>query len=102
MAKDGKKGSTRSTALAAKRVAKKKSTAKAAVKKRSKRAAAPSVAAHRAVFKSMVASSSQHQKAPVCYQPLGNGSWLICQLQSDGTYGNCVPYDGPIHEPICG
>ena len=80
--------------------------AKDGKKKRSTRSAAPAVkpaaaAAHRAALNNLTTWAGQHQKAPVCYQPLGNGSCLICYLQSDGSY-ECQPYDGPVHEPICG
>jgi hypothetical protein len=101
MAKDGrKKRSTRSAAPAVKRAAMRKSTAKSPAKK-TKRAAMPTAAAHRAVLNNLTTWAGQHKKAPVCYQPLGNGSCLICYLQSDGSY-ECQPYDGPVHEPICG
>jgi hypothetical protein len=84
-----------------KAVAKKaaKATAKKAAKKR---AAPPTRAAHNAVFRSLAGRSGQHGAAPVCYQQLAGGGWLICFLQSDGSYGQCQPYEGPVHEPRCG
>jgi hypothetical protein len=57
-------------------------------------------AIHRAVFNDLTLWAGMHKQAPVCYQPLGNGSWLICYLQKDGSR-ECQPYDGPVHEPIC-
>jgi hypothetical protein len=54
------------------------------------------------VFKSLAARSNQHNQAPVCYQQLSDGSWMICFLQSDGSYAQCQPYSGPIHQPPCG
>lgn len=95
MAKSGKKqGKT-----AAKKAT--KTTARKTAKKRA-RATAPTHAAHDAVFRSLASRSNQHGAAPVCYQQLAGGGWLICFLQSDGSYGQCQPYSGPIHQPPCG
>ena len=101
MAKAGKKRSVKQRKTgAAKRAGKKRVTAKA-VKGRAK-AKVPSLAGHHAVFRSLAARSNQHNKAPVCYQQLSDDSWLICFLQTDGSYGQCQPYSGPIHQPPCG
>jgi hypothetical protein len=93
MAKTGKK-----------RTAKPRKTGvtKRAAKKTVAKTAAPSKADHHAVFKSLAKRSNQYEKAPVCYQQLSDDSWLICFLQSDGSYGQCQPYGGPIHQPPCG
>jgi hypothetical protein len=101
MADKKKKVLKRSNLAAAKRTAKKTAAAKPA-KKTARRAAVPTRAAHHAVFKNLAALSNQHNKAPVCYELLGGGSWLICFLQSDGSYDQCQPYTGPIHQPPCG
>ena len=66
------------------------------------RAALSGKAAHAAVFKTLAARSNRHKQAPVCYQQVSDGSWMICFLQSDGSYAQCQPYDGPIHQPPCG
>jgi hypothetical protein len=105
MADKKKKVFKRSNLVAPKRVAKKTAAAKPAkkaAKKTSRRAAVPSRAAHHAVFKNLAALSGQHNKPPVCYELLGGGGRLICFLQSDGSYAQCQPYTGPIHQPLCG
>lgn len=102
MAKGRKKrGLKRSNRPATKGVSKKKTSAAKPPKNGTSRAVR-SAAKHHAVFSSLAAFSNQHNKAPVCYQQLGNGSWLICFLQSDGTYAQCQPYTGPTHQPPCG
>jgi hypothetical protein len=63
----------------------KKSVAKQAKKRAA--AAVPNKSTHHAVFRSLAARSNQHSKSPVCYQQLGNGSWIVCFLQQDGFYG---------------
>jgi hypothetical protein len=78
---------------------------KAAKQSKTKKRAAkpPSKATHHAVFKSLIAMSNHHDASPVCYQQLGNGSWVVCFLQSDGSYGQCQEYTGSTpHGPICG
>jgi len=95
MAKSAKK---QGKATAKKRT---KVTAKKTAKKRAARAA-PTHAVHNAVFRSLASRSNQHNVAPVCYQQLAGGGWLICFLQGDGSYGQCQPYSGPIHQPPCG
>jgi hypothetical protein len=95
MAKSAKKQG-KATAKKGKKKAVKKATKKAAG------GAAPTHAAHNAVFKSLAVRSNQHNAAPVCYQQLAGGGWLICFLQGDGSYGQCQPYSGPIHQPPCG
>jgi hypothetical protein len=100
-----KKGLTRTKPAAAKSGSKKKTAAVKPTAKRARRAAAgkpPTDTAHHAVFKSLAARSNQHNLSPVCYQELASGSWTICFLQSDGKYGQCQPYNGPIHQPPCG
>lgn len=93
MAKSGKK---RGKAVA-------KKAAKKTVKKApKKRARAPTHAVHNAVFKSLAERSNQRGAAPVCYRQVVGGGWMICFLQSDGHYGQCQPYDGPVHGPLCG
>ena len=104
MAKGGKKkGSRRSNPAAA--TSKKKTVAAKPTNKRSRQAkpaTVPGKAGHHAVFRSLAARSNQHNKAPVCYQQLSDGSWMICFLQSDGSYAQCQAYSGPIHQPPCG
>jgi hypothetical protein len=87
------RGSKRNISPAANRAPKKKT---AAAKRRPKgaRRAAPSHDIHHAVFRSLTARSNQHNKPPVCYNQLANG-YVICYLQSDGTYAQCQPYNGP-------
>ena len=92
MAKSGKKPG--------KAVAKK--AAKAKTPKKRAKVAAPTRTAHNAVFKSLAARSNQRNAAPVCYRQLAGGAWMICFLQSDGSYGQCHAYEGPVHEPRCG
>src|SRR5262249_50871422 len=53
-------------------------------------------------FGMVAARSNRLNKSPVCYQQLSDNSWLICLLQTDGTYGQCRPYNGPVPGPICG
>jgi hypothetical protein len=104
MGKIGKKKASKPSnfALAKRASEKKAAAAKPATKGSRRRAAAPSKADHDAVFKSLAARSNQHNQAPVCYQQLSDGSWMICFLQSDGSYAQCQPYSGPIHQPPCG
>lgn len=45
---------------------------------------------------------AQPNKGPVCFLRLPSNSWATCFLGSDGTYGQCQPYDGPLHGPLCG
>ena len=85
------------------RVAKKSGSSLRPTKKGSRRSAVvPSDQAHNAVFASLSARSNQHNQAPVCYEQLSDGSWMICFIQSDGSYAQCQPYTGPIHQPPCG
>ncbi len=53
-------------------------------------------------FATMIARGNQHNKSPVCYSQLSDGIWEVCLLQTDGSYGQCERYNGPIHGPICG
>jgi cell division protein YceG involved in septum cleavage len=53
-------------------------------------------------FEKMIARGNQLKKSLVCYSQLSDGTWEVCLLQSDGSYGQCKRYDGPVHEPICG
>jgi hypothetical protein len=100
MAKIEKRGLKRSNSASA---AKKKApTAKPAKRGTRRRVVAPGKADHEAVFRSLAARSNQHNQAPVCYQQVSDGSWMICFLQSDGSYAQCQPYNGPIHQPPCG
>jgi hypothetical protein len=50
-------------------------------------------------FEKMIARGNQHNRSPVCYSQLSDGTWEVCLLQTDGSYGQCK---GPIHKPICG
>jgi hypothetical protein len=103
MVKIAKKGLKRNNSASATRASKRKAAAaKPAKKGAGRRAAAPGKADHHAVFKSLAARSNQHNRAPVCYQQLSDGSWMICFLQSDGSYAQCQAYSGPIHQPPCG
>ena len=103
MAKGVKKGSTRRTGrAAAKPPAVKKKTAVKKTVKKSSTPAAGGRGAHHAAFRTLAARSNRHAKAPVCYQQLSGGSWMICFLKSDGEYAQCQRYDGPVHEPLCG
>jgi cell division protein YceG involved in septum cleavage len=54
------------------------------------------------VFERMIARSNEHKKSFVCYSQLSDGQWEVCFLQSDGSYGQCKRYDGPVHTPVCG
>jgi hypothetical protein len=98
-----KKGLERSNSAPARRASKKNALAAKPGKKGSgRRAATPGKADHHAVFKSLAARSNRHNQAPICYHQLADGSWMICFLQRDGSYAQCQPYSGPIHEPPCG
>jgi hypothetical protein len=44
---------------------------------------------------------SKSQTLTMKYWPSGGG-FLICFLQSDGSYAQRRPYTGPIHQPPCG
>jgi hypothetical protein len=102
MAKGRKKQALkRSRRSAAKQTPNKKTLGRKTVKKGTARAI-PNASQHHAVFRALTARSNQHNKAPVCYQQLADGSWMICFLQSDGTYAQCQAYTGPIHQPPCG
>lgn len=105
MAKSGKKQGLKRAKASANKASTKKAGKKAVARKAAKKRAGakvPSLAAHNVVFSSLTARSNQHNLAPVCYQQLGGGGWLVCYLQSDGSYGQCQPYSGPVHEPRCG
>lgn len=54
------------------------------------------------LFSMLAARSNALAKSPVCYQQLSDGSWLMCMLQDDGSYGQCKAYSGPVHGPVCG
>jgi hypothetical protein len=95
MAKSGKKQGKGTAKKGAKKAAKKTTTKRAG-------SVAPTHAAHNAVFSNLAMRSNHHNAAPVCYQQLAGGGWLICFLQNDGSYGQCQPYSGPIHQPPCG
>lgn len=41
-------------------------------------------------------------RAPACYLRHSDNSWLVCFLDSSGVYGQCQPYSGTVHQPICG
>ncbi|MHC2385653.1 cell division protein YceG involved in septum cleavage [Bradyrhizobium liaoningense] len=53
------------------------------------------------VFEKIIARSNEHKKSLVCYSQLSDGQWEVCLLQSDGSYGQCKRYDGPVHTPVC-
>lgn len=53
------------------------------------------------VFEKIVARSNEQKKSLVCYSQLSDGQWEVCLLQSDGSYGQCKRYDGPVHTPVC-
>ena len=53
-------------------------------------------------FDKIIARSNEQKKSLVCYSQLANGQWEVCLLQSDGSYGQCKRYDGPVHTPVCG
>ena len=95
MAKTTKTKKSKATKKTVKKTAAKKTGQKSGTTK-------PTSAAHSAVFASLAARSTAHSKSPVCYQRLTSGAWLVCFLQGDGSYGQCQPYDGPIHTPECG
>uniref|UniRef100_Q07TC2 Uncharacterized protein n=1 Tax=Rhodopseudomonas palustris (strain BisA53) TaxID=316055 RepID=Q07TC2_RHOP5 len=109
MSKMAKKtGAARRKTASAKRGGAKKLKAKKSIKKgksgaetAAKVGAKPTAAVRRTVLQNLTSFATRHEKAPVCFQPLGDGSWLICYLRSNGTY-ECQPYNGPIHQPICG
>jgi hypothetical protein len=56
----------------------------------------------RGAFEKIIARGNQHNKSPVCYSQLSDGMWEVCLLQTDGSYGQCERYYGPVHTPICG
>jgi hypothetical protein len=53
-------------------------------------------------FEMIIARGNEHNKSPVCYAQLSDGQWEVCLLQSDGSYGQCKRYNGPVHTPVCG
>lgn len=53
-------------------------------------------------FEKIIARGNERQQSPVCYSQLADGQWEICLLQSDGSYGQCKRYNGPVHTPVCG
>lgn len=53
-------------------------------------------------FEKIIARGNEHNKSPVCYSQLSDGQWVVCLLQSDGSYGQCKRYNGPVHTPVCG
>lgn len=106
MAKSGKKKAPkRNKPSKTKQTVKRKAKAKKAKKASSRGAGARAKATspdHDHMFMELAGRSNQQNKPPICYHRLAGGSWMICFLQSDGSYAQCQPYSGPIHQPLCG
>jgi hypothetical protein len=103
-----KKASGKSVRKSVRKSAKKSARSASGSKKKAaraakKRAVAPNKSTHHAVFASLAARSNLHNQSSVCYSLLGNGAWVVCFLQQDGSYGQCQPYSGPPNpRPVCG
>jgi hypothetical protein len=58
---------------------------------------------HTSAFRDLVSLVHEHGSSPVCYRVFPDNSAQICRLLSDGSYGDCQPYNlRPVPDPRCG